>query len=147
MRSAAHRENECERCADLEERVAYLEEELGLQRNMNAIVLIQDFLKETPRLHKASTRAPAILVAALYQANGKIMTRTQIEEAIPSVKSDSRRGFLERDPKIIDVWVCLARCGLGKSAILTAPRIGYKLSPFGMDRVNAILENRKLNLV
>lgn len=119
----------CERCPELEERVAYLESELGIQRETDG----------RQRLHAAM---PATnggvrgvdLVLALYAARGRTLSRWQLLDAIPSPG-----GVEDREPKLIDVWVHGARFSLGRDVITTVWGRGYCLSAKGIALVAAII--------
>lgn len=123
----------CDRCEELEERVAWLESELGLQVSADLVDRIRRGLGGIGQQSKAN--GTARLIAALYAANGRPMTRWQLLDAIPS-----RAGNEERNANIISVWVSFARKKLGPNAIHNAWDVGYRLTPEGMARISAILE-------
>jgi DNA-binding response OmpR family regulator len=124
----------CDRCAELEERVAWLESELGLRRETEA----------EDRLHRFMTSEAAYTInrpgacrftLALYRARGRAVSRPQVLEAVPPVAG----GEDERNWRIVDVWACHARRALGVDAIQTVRSRGYRLTEAGMARVAAIL--------
>jgi len=123
----------CQRCEELEERVAWLESELGLQRAADVFAKIRAAM---PAVVHGNLRGRATgLVTALYKAEGRTMTSYQIMEALPALS-----GIDERDPGIVKVWVCAARKTLGRDSIETVWGRGYRMTPAGLARVKAILE-------
>lgn len=127
----------CERCPELEERIAWLEGELGLQRRTEVFNALR--APAAPGTRSSFTRnQSAELLAALYAADGRTLNRYQLLEAIPSPSGK------DRDAKIVDVWVCWARKHLGKDAIDNVWGRGYRLSPLGMARVAALIEPHKV---
>lgn len=122
----------CERCADLEERVAWLESELGLRRDAERIERLK---RAIPAYRLGGRGQAAHLLDALYAAKGRTLTKLQILEALPSPAGNDERGL-----KLVDVVVCIARAGLGKSAIETIWGVGYRLTDEGIQIVRAIVE-------
>lgn len=124
----------CVRCEELQERVAYLESELGIQDTAD----IQDRLMRALRRPDAKwTKAngAARLIARLYAAKGKPVTTLQLLEATPA-----KAIYDERNAEIVKVWICFGRKTLGKDAIVTVWGFGYRLSDTGMAQVTAILD-------
>lgn len=122
----------CSRCDDLEEQVAWLRSELGLQRDLAT----ENRLCETiPRGAHAGRPQLARFVMALYAAKGRPVTRFQLLEACPPTTADED----SRSEKILDVWVWRARGWLGRDAVLTLHGKGYRLSESGMAKVAALL--------
>lgn len=93
----------CERCLELQERVAWLESELGLQQETEDYRRLRNFLRGTTEGRKAHCRAATSVVAALYRAKGRPVGRLQLLEMCPSPNGD-----VERQAKTIDVWICFA---------------------------------------
>jgi hypothetical protein len=125
----------CAHCADLEERVAWLESELGIQTEASLVERIRAAIpRGTPG--RVST---ARLVAALYRAHGRVVSRAQLLEALPPKAG----GEDERAPEIINVWAAWARKALGRGAVACAWGVGYRLTPEGMERVRLILQPRE----
>ena len=118
----------CQRCIELEEEVAYLRSELGLLADEDALLTLGRALGVSPVV--------ARLVLALYRANGRLLTVTHLNDAVPSAKG--RDEYISQS--FFASLVCLARRPLGRDAIETAWARGYRLSPAGMARVAAILE-------
>lgn len=127
----------CARCEELEERVAWLESELGIQRDATDYARLRIAMKRASPAGAGgwSRRSGVLLVMALLQANGRVMSRLQLLEAIPPAD----RGDDDRSPKIIDVWVCCARRAFGADLIDTVMGRGYRLSEVGSERIRAIL--------
>jgi len=117
----------CDRCAELEEEVAYLRSELGLLADEDALLTLKRAMRVSPVV--------ARLVYALYRSNGRLLTCAHLEDAIPS--KTGRDDYISQS--FFGALVCLARRALGRDAIETAWGRGYRLSPAGMARVAAIL--------
>lgn len=127
----------CDRCAELEERVAWLESELGLQNDMTmAERLRRHFIDSCGTGWRGQQRSGGVrVILALFAAKGRAMSRDQLLEAIPPF----RGGDDERQPKIVDVWVCWARKAIGRDAISSVWGRGYQLTKAGVERVAAIV--------
>lgn len=121
----------CQRCDDLEEQVAYLKSELGLQERADAIEKIRRLMGSAATSNGRASVSRMIL--ALYAAHGRPMNKYQIMDAVPSPTDK------DRDAKIVDVWVCLARKRLGRDAVLNVWGNGYQLSPEAMERIALLL--------
>jgi DNA-binding response OmpR family regulator len=120
----------CARCEELEERVAWLESELGLQTHALTLDLLRSAMN-TGSTYKR--KGAAALVAALYGAKGRPLDRLQLSERLP------RGGRDGRDERVVDVYICAARKELGADIIATVWGGGYRLTDTGMARVSAIL--------
>lgn len=125
----------CDRCHELLERVAWLESELGIQTDATNINILRKYMFERAR---GPTRhmGAASLVMALYRANGRVMSKDQLLDAVPPRYNT---GPDERGTKIIDVWVCFARKAFGPGAIETMWGGGYRLTENGRQTVENIL--------
>lgn len=126
----------CQRCEDLEEEVAYYRTELGISDDNDRYASLRNAMREAAKGHRIGGHGSVELVRTLYQAGGRVLTRWQILEAVPPT---DRRGEDERNPKIVDVWVCATRKSLGHEAIENVWGRGYRLTPFGLDLVGRIL--------
>ena len=122
----------CDRCEELQESVAWLESELGIQRSADRVERIKSALFPYRRSGRGQA---AYLLEALYAAKGKVMTKLQILEALPSPSRNEERGL-----KLVDVVVCIARASLGKGAIQTVWGLGYRMTDAGLEAIRAILE-------
>lgn len=118
----------CERCAELEERVAWLESELGLQRDAERAALLRARLGLTP--------AEGAFLMRLYSASGRLVTIAQLGDALPP-RDD---GDVRDDTNLIRTYVCRVRAKLGDGALLTERALGYRLSRTGLEAVRALLE-------
>ena len=126
----------CLRCEELEERVAWLEGELGLVSENEQFRLLRTAMLAPSNSRSRVGRAAAVnLVLALYRARGRTLSRPQLLDAIPSPSGNS-----ERLDTIINVWVCFARRCFGNDAIESVWGKGYRLTDSGMTQVAAILE-------
>lgn len=128
MRNAA---SECPHCADLADRIAWLESELGIQDQADLERRVSALLGHCPRFGRPQI---AQVIVALYAAKGKVKSKWQLLEAIPSP-----RGNEDRDPKLLDVLVCRARHSFGRDTIETVWGRGYRLTPVGLARIAALL--------
>lgn len=124
----------CTRCEELEERVAWLESELGIQVDITAIERLRRYFLAQARQQGRSRAGAARFVMALYGLKGRAATRLQLLDATARDEADEGRA-----PKIIDVWVCIARRVLGHEAIETVWGSGYRLTAEGQARVAEII--------
>jgi DNA-binding response OmpR family regulator len=129
--------HDCESCAELAERVAWLESELGLQRADTSFDDLRSYLRTRVQSDRRGTPNVTRLILALYRANGRVMNTDQIMEAIPPMGGSVFEDL--RDTAIVKVWVCYARRCLGRDAIESAWGKGYRLSPSGMALVASII--------
>jgi hypothetical protein len=121
----------CERCAELEERVAWLESELGIQGAAQRSRLLREALRDE-RGHRC--RGGASLLAALYDAQGRPLNRQQLLDSLPTLD-----GQVDRCAKVVDVYVCVIRKTLGQGIISTVFGHGYRITEAGSEMVAAIL--------
>jgi DNA-binding response OmpR family regulator len=128
----------CDRCEELEERVAWLESELGMQRDAQQFQKLHDAMAAAfgSKRNRKEMRCgqPVELLLALYRAKGSVVSVYQLLERIPSPNDK------DRDAKIVSVWVYFARALLGKDIIDNVWGRGYRLSDTGMQRVKEILD-------
>lgn len=125
----------CQRCADLEERVAWLESELGLQSRADRLGRLRDALHKAKGSTRCGSGGATRLLLALYAAKGKPVSRFGLMEASPPANGEED----ERDTKILDVWVCHARKLVGRDGIRNVYGFGFRLTETGMARVASIL--------
>lgn len=118
---------DCPHCEELREELAYLRSELGLQ--LEAAEL--DDLKRRFGLSPGTAR----LLALLYGANRRPMTRHQIEDAIPARDED-----LERSYGYVSTLVCQLRDRIGRGSVLNVFGTGYRLSDEMHQVVAAVVE-------
>lgn len=124
----------CERCPELEERIAWLESELGVQKDAATCERIHRALCDST--NGVGKPQAAKIIRALYAAKGRPVSKFQLMEAVPP------RDFTaedERDPKLVDVLVCYARKALGGDSIANVWGKGWYLTAAGMAKVGAIL--------
>lgn len=127
----------CQRCEELEERVAWLESELGLQRDADVEArMLAAFPHQAGVPYHPSRRGALRALLALYQAKGRPVTHLQILEAVPPANG----GDDERTSNLVATWVCVARRIVGRDAIESVWGKGYRLTPTGLARVSAALE-------
>lgn len=125
----------CPRCEQLEEEVAYLKAELGLVVGSDDIQALRGAMRDAGSPDRIGRTSPASVVMALYRAKGRTLSKYQLMEAIPP----RDRAEDDRNEKIVDVWICRARKGIGRDALENIWGKGYRLTPVGMARVAAIL--------
>lgn len=118
--------NDADRIAELEERVAYLESELGLAVAIEQAHQVQRALSVTP------THAHFLL--ALYHCRGRSLSYAQLDERIPAVVG---RG--EAPQNTMRAFALQIRRRLGADSVSTVDG-GYRLGPIGHDLVRRALE-------
>lgn len=118
----------CARCDVLEEEIAYLRSELGLQTELTMKRGLSRSLGLSP--------GELSLALALYRAKGRVVTSSFLEEILP----DPRGNAGERTLKLVQVYVCRLRRTLGFDAIDTIWGQGYQLMPKGREIIREALE-------
>lgn len=116
---------DAERIAELEERVAYLESELGLAITADQLHQLRRVLNVTP--------SHAHFLLALHRCRGRSLSVDQLDERIPVIVG---RGDEVR--YTIRVFAFQIRQRLG-SDVLETVRGGYRLTSRGMALVGAAL--------
>lgn len=116
----------CPHCADKDEMIAWLKSELGIADDETQIAGIRSGL--------GVTRGEAHLLRAMYRAKGKAMSVAQMMEAFPA-----SRGHEDRDYHLLNVLVCRIRKALGKGAVETVWKFGYRLTDEGVALVRGAL--------
>lgn len=122
----------CQHCAEKDERIAWLESELGTRTDFERIDAIRRALKRSGRNRGGNT---ARLIEALYAAKGRMLTRWQLMVAMPP----EDHGEDERNPNMVSVYVAWARKGIGHDGIESVWGSGYRITEAGMARVAEIL--------
>jgi DNA-binding response OmpR family regulator len=115
----------CPHCAAMQEELAWLRSELGLQRSTDQLVAIGETF--------GLTLAEAQLVHALFRANGRVVHRAVLLEAMPSPY-----GLQERDLKQVNAIVCRIRKAMGDNAIENIRGLGYRLAALTAERIAAL---------
>jgi DNA-binding response OmpR family regulator len=136
MSGGAHH---CESCADKDERIAWLESELGLQRSDTSYDNLRAYLRGRARGDRRGTPCVSRLILALYRSGGRVMSTEQIMEAVPPLAGTMLEDL--RDAAIVKVWVCYARRCLGREAIENAWGRGYRMSAAGLQLVAEIIRD------
>lgn len=116
----------CERCEELEERIAWLEGELHLRHETSDLGAIQAAYRLSP--------GEAAILLSLYKARGRTMRSHVLLESLPA-----RDHARDRDPKSVDVRICRIRRRIGRDAISTIWGHGYSISETGASAVRATL--------
>lgn len=121
-----------ERLEDLQDEVRELRRELGQITNEAEVDAIYRQLK----VGGMNRRGSAQVISILYGAKGKPVSRYSLLRAIPT-----RYGGepMDREAKIIDVWVSFARKTFGREYLQTVQGVGYRLTDAGMAKVSEIL--------
>lgn len=123
----------CARCDELEDRVAWLEGELGIRQDETHLARMRQAIRLTL---PGGRLGVARMLIALYRAGGRTMNHEQLLLAVPPA-DHADDG---RDPKILNVWVCWARKALGRDIIDTVWGHGFCMSDAARARVTAIIE-------
>ena len=113
---------DADRIADLQERIAYLERELGLSLEQTRIARLIGY---------GMTRSQAHVVLALHQAAGRTLSADQLDDTLPRGERDARN--------FIKVITNRARAIVGADAIETVRGVGYRISGNGAARVERML--------
>lgn len=116
----------CDRCAELEEQVAWLKSELGMRPAVSATYALARALRITPGVAK--------MLAALHSAKGNFLSTYRLLDVTATPGRED-----ERDPNLVKVGVWRIRQAMGRGAIITCYGKGYQLSDEGMAKVSAIL--------
>ena len=128
MIAHAHHPEPCPRCAELEERIAFLESELGLTKDATLLAEI--------RTRFGLTAGEATLLQVLYQSPaGRVARNWTLLEQLPPKEGGPDRGL-----KIVDVYICKLRKSIGKDAIETVWGEGYRLTPDARLKLSALLK-------
>lgn len=121
----------CIRCDELEEEVAWLRSELGIQTELTVKSGLARSLGLSP--------GELSVVLALYRANGRVVPSSFIEETIPSTWG--RAG--DRCDRLVAVYVCRIRKALGAGVIETVCLMGYQLTSAGREIIRGALEGEQ----
>ena len=111
----------------LEEKVAYLEAELGLS----------DSIQLEMKMRSAFALMPtdAKVLATFYSARaGRPLTREHLDDII------STFSCREHETKVVEVYICRIRKILGYASIENIWGRGYRLSPEGREKVSSAIE-------
>ena len=113
-----------DRIANLEERVAWLESELGMARNADQLHILRRELRITP--------CAARMLSILYIAKGRVVRRLFLEDEVCTTDTVTN---------VVKLYALYIRKALGPDALETARGEGYRLTSSGLQRVKSILEN------
>jgi hypothetical protein len=119
----------CPKCAQKDEQIAWLESELGIQRDEE---IVRRLVEALPCGREYGRPQVASYLACLYAARGRLLSRFQILERVPGRNED-------RALDIVGVWTHRARLALGRDAITTVRGHGICLSPSGLEWVARVL--------
>lgn len=111
----------CPHCADKDERIAWLESELGLRADAARLNDLRTRLRLAPREAK---------IALLLASASGVVTHAQIEEAIPEPRGDNFRH-----ETFIRVYIAKLRDKLGSASIESVYGLGYQMRPEAKQRV------------
>ena len=121
----------CARCAELEARIRQIEAASRVERGRRIVAELSTRLNLQPQ--------PAALLAALYSANGRILSRDYLlDEALPVGRSDTRSC------KHLDVMIVRVRRATGFDGVRTIPGLGYALTDLGRAVCDEALERRSV---
>ena len=119
----------CARCEELELRVTWLEEELGLQTREEQLDAIRIALKCAPM--------EAWFLLTLWKAKGRPVDRYWLLSARPALRNVTNT----EDPSLnmLRVYITKARKAIGPGCIRSVWGKGYSMTPEGMDKMNALM--------
>ena len=120
----------CERCAQLEEEVAYLKSELGIAQDGDAVLALKMRFGMTPNTARFLLR--------LYRANGRVVTRNVLEDTLMHV-TETYEGYSD----FTKVYAHRARNALGHDTLVTVRGVGYAMSPSGLKRIGDTIDAYK----
>lgn len=131
----------CARCSDLEDRIAWLESELGLQKDAETFARLHAFIAEkiNPTGFGRGAKQPTLMALVLYRAKGRPVSHAQLMEAIPPKNG----GEDDRTENIVKVWASCVRAALGEEAMRTVYGVGYSLTATGLDAVAGIVGEKR----
>lgn len=118
----------CAHCADLEERIVWLEGELGWRQDRLRFLVLRDAFGLTPR--------EAAILELLYGANGKPVPRHRLTNA---GRAEGDEGDWGDPDNLLNIYVTRLRKRLGHDAIVTLRASGYALSLKGLALVGGAL--------
>ena len=118
-----------DRIAELEERVAWLESELGLVRAIEQ----EDAVRKALHLVPAAMKCLSIL----YAAKGRVVLDGSIEDRL-----NPERDYASN---IANIYTTRIRRALGKDSVERVRTQGFRLTRVGMERVRRIVEETAPN--
>ncbi len=118
----------CPHCEELREEIRFLKRQVDVEVVASQIDRFMGAFGAPP--------ASAMILSALYNAKGRVLSRTQLDEAAPATRVDPD----QRDLKIIDVRISRLRKKLGEHAIQNVWGRGYYLTEIGRLQVEEALE-------
>lgn len=125
-----HATDPCPRCQDLEERIVWLEDELGWRKDNGRVLALKQAFRLSPK--------GAAILDMLYSAGGLPVPRHRLENA--NQQPDEEDGDYMCAENLVSVYVRRLRVSLGEDAVSTLRSRGYALSPSGMAAVRMTLE-------
>jgi DNA-binding response OmpR family regulator len=119
----------CPHCEELRERIAWLEQELGLRMSNSVTDKVMRAFRLTP--------AEAWFVIVLWEAKGRPVERHWLLDNKPVVRAKQTEY---PSLNMLRVYINKVRGQLGKDAIRAVWGIGYAMTPTGIELVNKALE-------
>lgn len=117
----------CARCERLEEEVAYLKSELGLQIDGGQIAATKIAFRVTEQ--------KARILIVLYRARSRMVSNAQLLDSLPP-----RYGEDERSEKHVHSSISQLRRVVGMAAVETIYAQGYRLSDAMRARMDVVLQ-------
>lgn len=117
----------CDTCAELRERIAYLESELRIQADDTEFARV----KSAFGLQPMGVR----ILLALWKARGGVVSVWRLEEMIRGMDGDCSEN-------LIRVHISRLRSGIGRDAVENVWGRGYRLTGEAINRVDAVLDKR-----
>jgi DNA-binding response OmpR family regulator len=119
----------CARCAELEARLREIESASRVERGVRLVAELATRLSLEPQ--------PAALLAALYTAKGRVLSRDYLlDEALPAGRVDTRTA------KHLDVMIVRVRRATGFDGVRTIPGLGYAITELGRAVCDEALERQ-----
>lgn len=116
----------CPDCAALRVQIRDLERQLDGQAAQHQIVTLATAFRLNPQAAK--------ILACLYAANKRVLSRGQLDEALPPTMGRDVRSW-----KHIDVLICRVRKSVGADAVETIPGLGFRITSAGVAACRAVL--------
>lgn len=116
----------CNRCADLEEQVAWLKSELGLSVERTDVDKVRRAFGLRPN--------EAWIVLRLAKAGGRVVSYEQLLDEMPSLTGND-----DRHKSNISTHICRIRSKTDRHGVETARSVGLRIGPWLAERLPQVL--------
>lgn len=120
----------CAHCEELREEIRFLKRERDIEREKAFVDRLKVHLRITP--------GDALVLAALYRANGRCLSIAHLDEVVPHLSAGD-----DRNMKHVDIRVSRIRKALGKASVENVRGSGYFLTALGRLQIDEVLEVQK----